>query len=145
MPCYVLLQPEARVIRKRGHGQVTDDELANASRYALHHHDFEPGFDELWDGSRATDIIVDLKKMRRAVASERRNTPRIGPGRIAVVYNQTVYFALFRLYQVLTSPFTKREFRTFDTVAEAEAWLGVPPVPEDADWAVFDTSKEPHR
>jgi hypothetical protein len=108
----------------RFHGMVDGDEIIDAIRKDIHG---TRASNVIWDFSDADMEKFGIEKLRQVLAMGKVLAEARQAGKTAIVVPQDLSFGLGRMYETLTEierfATTNRSFRT---LAEALAWLGIP-------------------
>jgi hypothetical protein len=128
MPITYAVDHERRLVRVRGEGVFSDDDVFGYQREIMARKDVL-GYDELVD---MTDVVhIDLPSFQRVKDLASLSTemdPRHPPGRFAIIAPGDVAYMLGRLYKGVRAlvPGATRELGVFRTPEQAEAWLRRP-------------------
>ena len=107
-------------------GDLTDAELLKHAETVESDPLAEPGFDEVVD-LRAVRSGPSTGTMRETASVFRRGKRPVARGRIAIVASSDAGFGSGRMFEGLSGD---EHVRTFRSVEEARAWLGIEGSPE---------------
>jgi hypothetical protein len=128
MPITYTVDHERRLVRVKGEGVFSDDDVFGYQREIMARTDVL-GYDELVD---MTDVIhIDLPSFQRVkdlASLSAEMDPRHPPGRFAIIAPGDVAYMLGRLFKGVRAllPGATRELGVFRTEEQAEAWLRRP-------------------
>jgi hypothetical protein len=122
MPADYAIDAELRLVRCRGWGRVTNEDLFGVQDRLAVDPAFDPQYGMLYDFTGVTDAAVT----HDAIAALRVRDPFARGARQAVVVDSDVAFGLSRMYELLHE-LHEEEFRVFRDPLEAHRWLGIDP------------------
>lgn len=103
-------------------GTLSDEDLIRHQRALACEPHFRPAMKQLADAREVTEVLATASGVRTMIAG---NPFGKGAQRAFVTDNDTI-FGLARMFELgRTNP--QDEFRVFRTMAEARAWLNLPP------------------
>lgn len=126
MPLSFRIDRALGVVFAAAHGVLTDDDLIDFAQKTANDPELRSGLNELIDVRGADLRSVTTRTLRRV--AEIFSAFDTGPsrGRVAFVAPADVAFGLSRMYQAYRSD-AATEMSVFRAMAEARAWLGLPP------------------
>ena len=98
--------------------------MRDACREVLDKPEWEPGTAQVWDFSEVSYLDISVDGWADFVAHSRRNLPRIGRNRVAVITYDPDLKALLDIY-ARTFRDSGRTFHLVHTREEAASWIGV--------------------
>lgn len=111
-------------------GSVTGQDIFQANQQLYAHPDWQPGFDECWDCSSITSLVVDPGEIHEIVEQEVEHAAALGQGRVAIVATSYNVEMIGQLYKVmLEHSLAGRPVQLFRTPEAAQRWLGNPSLP----------------
>ena len=135
MPISYTVDHEHRLVRVKGAGVFTDDDVFGYQREIMARQDVL-GYDELVDMTNVLRIeLPSFERVKDLAKLSAEMDPKHPPGRFAIVAPGDVPFMLGRLYKGIRAmiPGASREIGVFRTHDEAEEWLRRPRTGADAD------------
>jgi hypothetical protein len=120
---------KANLVRIVVTGHDTAAEMERRLREIVNDLRFSPGMDALVDLTGLTGLDASPGQIRDVATLHGRLDPMIGGGRVALVADKDVSVLLGRQYQEAGERRTSMRFRIFQSVREAESWLGIAPRP----------------
>ncbi|MDD9933552.1 MAG: hypothetical protein OXT09_08115 [Myxococcales bacterium] len=122
MPISYTIDLQRQLTRTRAWGVVTDDDLRAHVNALQADANNRVELDAIFDGSLIERLQVSAEGVR-AAAQHLRPEPGIASGRMAMIAPPSkTAFGMGRMYELLRADL---EIGIFQSVAEAEAWLGL--------------------
>lgn len=123
------IDPSHRLAYVQLIGRVNTRHLLEMTMYVLQHPDWEPGYNELWDGLRVTETQIDLEEIRAALEVDKDFEDQVGNGRVAAVVGRGLDHTIGKLYQGMARKLSARQYEVFWTMDGALEWLGLNELP----------------
>lgn len=89
----------------------------------LHHQQWQPGSNCIFDYRKTDFMQVDLKEFQAVSNLHQVNNALVGSGKSAFVMKSRSNFGMGRMYESITSPHVDTEFKIFTDIADARAWI----------------------
>ena len=124
----LLVAPERRLAVIWLDGSVATDDIVAGLSALVARPAWEPAFDLVWDGRGIEMLLVDEAGLDAISTLTDAIRERLGTGRSAVVVRRDIDRAIAKLIRFRGRE-RKREFRVFDALDEALAWIGQPDLP----------------
>ncbi len=122
MPYSCHVDPAARNALVTLSGTVDRADFIGAMETCYRHPGWQPGFTALWNAQGIRQLLLDPTDVEAVVAAMAALEPLMGEGRAAFVVPRDVDYLIARLL-IIRGGSTLRERRTFNSLAEAKAWL----------------------
>lgn len=117
------IAPDERLARIQLSGTVDGNEIITAWHQVVSDPAWESGFSSLWDASETSRLLLLPGDIDAFAASAEKATTLRGPGHTAVVATDiSVHINAFLLC-LRSKGGDEREFRVFERVGDAEAWI----------------------
>ena len=125
MPIRIWIDKDQRLIRSEISGSFSEEDILNAINESVAHPGYEPGFNVLSDHTRVTEFITTPQaySMARHLESLSEQMANV---RWAVVTREPASNGMMRVMSVLVER-VPMEVQIFETIEEAEEWLGSSP------------------
>jgi SpoIIAA-like len=132
MPYTYDIDRQANLVRVTITGHNTAAEMERRMREVTNDLRWSPGMDALVDLTGMTGLDMSADQIGDLTALHGMLDALIGDGRLAMVADKEVSMGFSRLYQTFGEQRTSMKIRVFQSVREAEQWLGINPR-KDAD------------
>jgi hypothetical protein len=123
--------PIARKISKDGlfvhtsvYGTVTAEDLISHEEAMIAEPNIRPGFCELFDASKATEIKITKEDIKRVADMDGQNIERFGGSKCAIVVSESEAFELGKYFEKISRQNYVKVI-VFNSVTTAKTWLGV--------------------
>lgn len=127
MPIAWKIDPDHKVVLVRAEGAVGDADLLDLARRLAADPRVRSGVHELVDVRDADLSAVSSEALREMAATFAAHDTGPTGARIAVVAWRDAAYGLSRMYQAYRGDEIPAELSVFRDMAEARAWLGLPP------------------
>ncbi len=127
MPYTYDIDRKANLVRVTITGHNTAAEMERRMREVTNDLRWSPGMDALVDMTGMTGLDMSPDQIGDLTALHGMLDALIGDGRLAMVADKEVSMGFSRLYQTFGEQRTSMKIRVFQSVREAEQWLGIKP------------------
>ena len=125
MPMTYTIDKEARLVRFKGHGLLTDDEMVAGVAAMREDPDLEPDMNSLSD-MRDIEVGFTTKGVMETIGVMARSSDRRSAAKAAIVASSDIAFGMARMFQAQSDiKGQDPAFRIFRDMDEACEWLGV--------------------
>ncbi len=121
MPVSYTIDSASQTVLWLMEGNVTDQELIDATRVLWAGHDYAPQYDRLIDATRADSALVTGEALRKIAVHASMDRVK----RIALVGNQHAVYGMFRVFQAYVDGV---ECEIFSERTEVLRWLAAQPL-----------------
>jgi hypothetical protein len=126
MPISYVIDEDRRVIRMRGWGRMTNEEMVDCIGRLRADSRVKPGMPTLSDMREVTDMAIDIEGITATSQIMADSRDARGPARIAIVVKNMPDAMMAKLLSRVSEPSNPlTEIRPFESYEEAEAWLGL--------------------
>jgi len=126
MPASFHIDPSRGMVFSYATGAVSFQDFSDHQQALIRDSAFHPGLAQLADARTVTAVSLTVDEMRILA----RNSPFGAGARRAFVVAKDAHFGLARMFELMTEDHPD-ELRVFRSMAEARAWLNLPPETTD--------------
>ena len=125
MPMTYRIDQDSQLVRIKGQGLVTDDEMVACIAELREDPSLQPHMNTLSDMTNI-DVGFTSKGVVEMIAVMKQSSDRRSAARAAIVTNSDVAFGMARMFQAQSAIWDQDpQFRIFRDMGEACEWLGV--------------------
>jgi hypothetical protein len=124
MPIERKISKDGLFVHTSVYGTVTSEDLISHEMAMISEPRIRPGFCELFDASRATEIKVTKEDIERVADMDGKNIDRFGGSKCAIVVAESEAFELGKYFEKISRQNYVKVI-VFNSVTTAKTWLGV--------------------